>query len=378
MSALATGGVEVALRGIAKRFGAAEVLAGIELEIAAGELVVLLGRSGCGKSTLLRIVCGLEEPSAGEVWIGGREVTALEPRERNLAMVFQSYALYPHMTVRDNIAFPLRIRRVAKAERERRVREVAALLGLEQLLDRRPAQLSGGQRQRVAIARALVRQPPLYLFDEPLSNLDAALRTRMRAELRALHARLGATMLYVTHDQIEAMTLADRIVVLEAGRIQQVGRPEEIYRAPANRFVATFVGSPAMNLIPGEVQGGRFRAQGAPLELVAGSARSGPAELGIRPEHVLVALADAPQPAPPAAPAPAAPAWLTGEVELSEPVGDRGYLHLRAGELVLRASVPGPEAFRYREGARVRAAIDPAHTHLFDARTGERWERQEP
>ncbi|RME72894.1 MAG: ABC transporter ATP-binding protein [Planctomycetota bacterium] len=360
-SARTRGGVAVALRAVSKRFGATQVLDGIELGIAPGELIVLLGRSGCGKSTLLRIVAGLSEPTSGRVEIGGRDVTGLEPRERDLAMVFQSYALYPHLDVASNIAFPLMIRGVAASERRARVEEVARLLGLEALLDRRPAALSGGQRQRVAIGRALVRRPPLYLFDEPLSNLDAGLRSRMRAELRALHARLGATMLYVTHDQTEAMTLADRIVVLEAGRVQQVAPPEEIYRAPANRFVAEFVGQPPINLIEGEVRGGRFvaRAHAAPPLCALPGVPDGACVLGVRPEHVRVEPDDG-------------AGALRAEVTLAEPIGDRTHLHLDLGGLALRATVGGRDAFRYREGDRVALGIDGAVCHRFDPRTGQR------
>ncbi|MFC1706699.1 ABC transporter ATP-binding protein, partial [Planctomycetota bacterium] len=243
------------LRGLSKSFGTTEVLQSISLILSASEFLVLLGRSGCGKSTLLRLIAGLEEVSTGEIFIDGRLANELPPRERNLAMVFQSYALYPHMTVAENIAFPLTVRHVPKAEQKTKVLEIAELLGLETLLTRRPHALSGGQRQRVAIGRALVRRPGLFLFDEPLSNLDAALRTRMRLELKALHKRLGATIVYVTHDQIEAMTLATRIAILERGRLQQLATPEEIYRKPANTFVATFVGSPKMNLLPGRIEG---------------------------------------------------------------------------------------------------------------------------
>ena len=244
---------DVRLTGVKKRFGALEVLKGVDLEIADGEFVVFVGPSGCGKSTLLRTIAGLEEISEGEIAIGGRRVNDLSPSDRGIAMVFQSYALYPHMTVRENMAFGLKLAKTDKAEIDRRVTAAAATLNITDYLDRKPKALSGGQRQRVAIGRAIVREPQVFLFDEPLSNLDAALRVRMRYEFASLHERLKTTMIYVTHDQIEAMTLADRIVVLSAGRIEQVGAPMELYERPCNLFVAEFIGSPKMNLIAGEI-----------------------------------------------------------------------------------------------------------------------------
>jgi multiple sugar transport system ATP-binding protein len=243
------------LEGIHKRFGTIGVISGVNLEVKHGEFVVFVGPSGCGKSTLLRMIAGLEEITAGELWIGDRLCNEIEPRDRGIAMVFQSYALYPHMTVYDNFGFSLKLAKAPKDERDRKIREAARILQMENLLDRKPAQLSGGQRQRVAIGRAIVRKPEVFLFDEPLSNLDAALRVDMRMELSKLHHELGATMIYVTHDQVEAMTLADKIVVLNRGVVQQIGTPMELYHHPANLFVAGFIGSPKMNFAEAKVTG---------------------------------------------------------------------------------------------------------------------------
>ena len=261
----------IELDGVGKVFGETEVLRDILLDVAPGEFCVLVGPSGCGKSTLLRLIAGLEEVSAGRIRIAGRDVTGLEPHDRGLSMVFQSYALYPHMSVRQNIAFALETAREPKAEVARKVAEAARMLQIEPLLDRRPADLSGGQRQRVAIGRAVVRNPAAFLFDEPLSNLDAGLRAGMRIELAALHRKLGTTMIYVTHDQVEAMTLADRIVVLNAGQVVQAGPPADLYERPATEFVATFLGAPSMNL----VRGAAAEAEGAET-------------LGLRPEHISI------------------------------------------------------------------------------------------
>lgn len=244
---------DVSLQGITRRFGATEVLKGIDLDIADGSFTVIVGPSGCGKSTLLRLLAGLDTPSSGRLHIGGRDVTGLEPAERGIAMVFQNYSLYPHMSVRDNLAFPLRSQRLGHVERAAAIDRAAEILRIGDLLERKPAQLSGGQRQRVAIGRAIVRDPAVFLFDEPLSNLDAALRAQMRVELAELHRQLGTTMVYVTHDQVEAMTMAERIVVLNGGAVEQVGAPMELYRSPATRFVAGFIGQPAMNLLPAKV-----------------------------------------------------------------------------------------------------------------------------
>ncbi|HBT00337.1 ABC transporter ATP-binding protein [Salipiger marinus] len=262
---------DVQLAGIIKTFGALTVIPGLDLKVPHGSFTVLVGPSGCGKSTLLRMIAGLEDPTEGEIRIGGRDVTDAEPSDRGISMVFQSYALYPHMTVAQNIDFGLRLAKMPAAERRERVAEAARILSLEDYLDRKPGQLSGGQRQRVAIGRSIVRHPEVFLFDEPLSNLDAALRTQMRVELAQLHQSIGATMIYVTHDQVEAMTLADQIVVMKAGRIEQVGAPMELYDRPATEFVAGFIGSPRMNLLPGRAV-----------------ARDDIKTVGIRPEHLRV------------------------------------------------------------------------------------------
>jgi multiple sugar transport system ATP-binding protein len=315
---------------------------------------VLVGPSGCGKSTTLRIVAGLEEPTGGQVFIAGRDVTALPPADRDIAMVFQSYALYPHMSVYENLAFALRIRRVGDAEIKRRVEQVAASLGLTAYLDRRPKALSGGQRQRVAIGRAVVREPKVFLFDEPLSNLDAKLRSDMRREIARVHAESKTTSLYVTHDQVEAMTLADRIVVLKDGVIQQVGAPSEIYDRPANRFVAGFFGTPSMNFLTAELTG--TRAKGPGFELPAPAVEDAPPSivLGIRPEAVT--LVDR-----------TASVGLPAAVAMREVLGAEVLLHLEsaAGELTVRTDVANPS----RPGDRVTAYIDPAAIHWFDARS---------
>jgi multiple sugar transport system ATP-binding protein len=282
----------VSIRGVRKAFGSTQILHGVDVEIADGEFCVLVGPSGCGKSTLLRMVAGLEEIGSGDIAIGGRVVNKVPPRQRDIAMVFQNYALYPHMTVRDNMAFSLKLASAPKAAIDERVGRAAGILGLGALLDRYPRQLSGGQRQRVAMGRAIVRDPQVFLFDEPLSNLDAKLRVNMRAEIKDLHQRLRTTTVYVTHDQIEAMTMADRIVVMQAGRVEQIGTPLELYDHPANRFVAGFIGSPSMNFIEGVVEAAGFRDTGGalwplPTELSGhGMATNRPAVYGIRPEHL--------------------------------------------------------------------------------------------
>ena len=332
------------LVGLAKRFAdGTEALAPLDLEVPDGGFCVLLGPSGCGKTTLLRLVAGLETPTAGEVWIGARRVDGLAPQARNVAMVFQDYALYPHMRVRDNLAFPLRMRGVPRAERERRVREVARLLGIEPLLGRLPRELSGGQRQRVAMGRALVREPAVFLMDEPLSNLDARLRVEMRAEIAALHRRTGGTFLYVTHDQVEAMTLGERIAVLDRGRLQQLADPDTLYARPANAFVAGFVGSPGMNLVPARVRAGaagpEAEAAGAPVRLPEArravlAAHAGAAlTLGVRPEALR------------AGPPPAEAAWrLRGRCEAVERLGHEQVVWVRAdGGARIAARLPARE-----------------------------------
>ncbi|MEJ1960872.1 MAG: ABC transporter ATP-binding protein [Gammaproteobacteria bacterium] len=280
----------IRLDAISKTFGSQHVLDNVSVEVAAHEFVTLLGPSGCGKSTLLNIAAGLERPSSGRVLISGRDVTDLSARDRNVAMVFQSYALYPHMTVAQNLAFPLRIQKRPRAEIEQRVRAVAETIELGALLHRKPAQLSGGQRQRVAIGRAIIREPSICLLDEPLSNIDAALRVRMRSELKLLFNKMGTTIMFVTHDQSEAMTLSDRIIVLNGGQVQQQGTPLEIYRNPANAFVARFIGSPQMNIVPAEIESGtivRAKSLALPLERGTNATRvpaAGAVQLGLRPE----------------------------------------------------------------------------------------------
>ncbi len=345
---------EVRLIGVSKRYeGAARpALYPLDLTLPAGELVVLVGPSGCGKSTTLRIVAGLEEASAGRVLIGDRDVTHVAPAQRDIAMVFQSYALYPHMTVRDNMAFALKLRRLPATEVRERVEAVARSLGLTELLDRRPKQLSGGQRQRVAIGRAVVRNPKVFLFDEPLSNLDAVLRGEMRQEIARIHARAGVTSIYVTHDQIEAMTLADRIVVLRDGRLQQVGTPMEIYDRPGNRFVAGFFGTPAMSFLPARIEA--EQARGAGFAVPAPGRTAAEVVIGIRPEAVTL------EQRPGAARVQAA-------VELREVLGSEALLHLQAeaGRLTVRTDAHGPA----REGDQLAVWIDPAKLHVFDATT---------
>ena len=286
------------IRDLQKRFGQVEVLKSISLDMARGDFLVLVGPSGCGKSTLLNCIAGLDETSGGTITIGGRDVTQVPPRDRDIAMVFQSYALYPTMTVAENIAFGMKVRKVAKAEQNRRIDQVAQLLQIEKLLDRRPSALSGGQRQRVAMGRALVREPTLFLFDEPLSNLDAKLRVELRGEIKRLHERIGASIVYVTHDQIEAMTLGTKVVVLNGGVVQQIGTPEEIYQHPVNRFVADFMGSPPMNLIPGTLEYAAGQASlslpdGQPLAIATAPAALAaydkrPVLFGVRPETMRI------------------------------------------------------------------------------------------
>ncbi len=351
----------VALQGIVKRFGAVTVVHELELAIADGEFVVLVGPSGCGKSTTLRMIAGLEDVSAGEIRIGERVVNRLEPRDRNIAMVFQNYAIYPHMTVHRNIAFGLRMARLPKAEEERRVREAAAILGLTDLLQRRPAQLSGGQRQRVAIGRAMVRNPAVFLFDEPLSNLDAQLRAQMRLEIKKLHQTLRTTVVYVTHDQVEAMTLADRIVIMRDGRIQQIGTPTQVYRDPANVFVARFIGSPSMNLIPGIVaaEGDGLQLQGLTAGLrIPGLAKAAGKRilLGVRPDDLRVGRISS-----------AGDVAFDARVTVIEPLGPDTLVYAECGghELVAKAEARTPPQL----GEQVRLVAASDALHLFDAET---------
>jgi ABC-type sugar transport system ATPase subunit len=342
----------VELRGVRKRFGGTQVVHGVDLAIADGEFLVLVGPSGCGKSTILRMVAGLEEASDGQILIDGSVVNERDPKDRDVAMVFQDYALYPHMSVAENMGFSLRWRGADRAEIARRVRQAAEVLDIAHLLDRRPRELSGGQRQRVAMGRAIVRDPKVFLFDEPLSNLDAKLRVQMRTEIKRLRDRLRATTIYVTHDQVEAMTLADRIVVMQGGLVQQMGTPEEIYDRPATAFVASFMGAPAMNLLPGRVEAGRaILPDGTALPLDR-AAPDGPATIGIRPERLIWL-----PPSDPATPAIAGPAVVV------EPLGSETLVTLDVAGTELHARVPA-RSVRHA-GAAVRLALDPADIHLF-------------
>ncbi|WP_437897111.1 ABC transporter ATP-binding protein [Sorangium sp. So ce124] len=364
----------LSLRGLTRRFPSAErpALAGLDLDVDDGELLVLVGPSGCGKSTALRLIAGLDSPDGGTVSIGGRDVSRVAPEDRDVAMVFQGYALYPHMTARDIMGFPLRMRGVAREERARRVEEAAALLAIGHLLDRRPGELSGGERQRVAMGRAIVRAPAAFLFDEPLSNLDAALRAELRVELAALVRRLGTTSVYVTHDQVEAMTMGDRIAVLRAGELQQVGPPRAIYEAPANTFVAGFLGTPAINLLPLERSGERYEGAALSLPAQPGVALPDRAIAGVRPEHLRVAPGRGSHDDAGAR----GDAGAQGEVEVearvvvAEPLGAETFLYLDAGGTRLRArahgfATPAP-------GEAVRARLDPRDVLWFDAGSGAR------
>ena len=356
--------VQVVFEKVSKAYGDTVAIPGLDLTIESGEFVSLLGPSGCGKSTTLRMLAGLEQPSSGSIRIGDRDVVNLAPAARDIAMVFQSYALYPHMTVAENICYPLKKRGVAKADRAIKLAEVAALLQLEPLLARKPGQLSGGQQQRVALGRALVREPSVFLLDEPLSNLDASLRAHMRAELIELHRRLGKTMVYVTHDQLEAMTMSSRIAVMRAGELQQFAPPDEIYNRPANVFVAGFIGTPAMALADGSLAdgGGHLVVHVGPLAVAlpfAVAARPDAVTVGIRPEDVLVGegiekpLGQA-------------------QVRLVEPTGYETIVALDADGLALTARVPGSKAVRV--GETVAFDLRRERIHLFDKSDGRRWE----
>jgi multiple sugar transport system ATP-binding protein len=341
---------------LSKSFGTTNVLDGIDFAVADGEFCILLGPSGCGKTTLLRVVAGLEEAS-GSIAIGGRRVDSLPPRERDVAFVFQSYALYPHLNVFENLAFSLRLRRLAEEQIRRQVEETAQLLEIRELLLRKPQELSGGQRQRVAVGRAIVRRPKIFLFDEPLSNLDAALRAGMRVELARLHQRLRATILYVTHDQAEAMTLGQKIIILNNGTIQQIGPPSEIYRAPTNTFVATFVGSPQMNLIEGTIDArGIFTSAGCNIDLSpvlgerCGQYAGKPLTVGIRPEYLQ--------------PADSNGASIEGQIEIVEDLGSDKFVHLTCGGLRLISRLP-PNVSVNR-GDTLQLFADPKKMHLFN------------
>jgi len=343
----------IRLEGVEKWFGDLQVIKGVDLDIEDGDFVIFVGPSGCGKSTLLRLISGLEEASRGKIVIDGRDVTALLPSARGLAMVFQSYALYPHMTVADNMGFALKTAGRPKAEIRDKVQHAAEVLKLEPLLDRRPKALSGGQRQRVAIGRSIVREPSAFLFDEPLSNLDAALRVEMRFEIAKLHQTLAATMIYVTHDQVEAMTLADRIVVLQAGQIEQVGSPRELYERPTNLFVAQFIGSPKMNVMPCGADGDRFRLPGHGEGPFAGAATGRtPVRLGARPEHIAVVAPGQ--------------GHCTGTVEVSEYLGADVMLYVDCGELGI-LTVRHVGDIQLAPGEKVGLRLDQTRTHFFDA-----------
>jgi len=355
-------------RGIKKSFGTTSILKGVDLEIPEGSFAVLVGPSGCGKSTLLRLVAGLEEPDEGIIRIGGRDVTHLPPRDRDIAMVFQSYALYPHLSVRDNLEFGLQLRKTARPEIDRRVTEASKLLGLDALLGRLPKQLSGGQRQRVAMGRAIVRRPTIFLFDEPLSNLDAALRAEVRVEIRRLHDRLEATTLYVTHDQVEAMTLADTLWVLNGGLVEQKGPPLEVYERPRTKFVATFLGSPKMTMLDGVIvrDSGRFFAEGGGVRALVDDDRFGSAleegravTIGIRPHDLGLAKNGA-----------ATVAQL--KVELVEALGSEAFAHgwLRASGPSVVARLDADDARSVRSGSAIPLAVAKERVHLFDPKSG--------
>ena len=336
-----------------KSYGETRIVKGGSVAIGAGEFLVLVGPSGCGKPTTLRMIAGLEEITGGELRIAGQRVNETPPKDRDIAMVFQSYALYPHMTVRQNMGFGLTLRKVAPAEIARRVDEAARILAIEHLLERRPKELSGGQRQRVAIGRAIVRDPKIFLFDEPLSNLDAALRVQMRVEIANLHRKVGATMVYVTHDQVEAMMLATRIAVLDGGNLRQLGAPLELYHRPADRFVAGFLGTPAMNFIDGEIAPARFRAPGLEVDLAGIEVPAGTGCLGVRPHDLtLAATGDA---------------GLPGEVIVVEPMGWEAFVHLRTSVGVLVARLEGLAAAQVRVGDRLAVTIVPARCQVFGA-----------
>ncbi|EEE44155.1 ABC transporter ATP-binding protein [Roseibium alexandrii] len=325
---------QITLKQVTKRFGNVEVIPSLDLEIGDGEFTVFVGPSGCGKSTLLRLIAGLEDITSGQILIDGQDATSVPPAKRGLAMVFQSYALYPHMSVRKNIAFPLRMAKLDKVEQDRRVEQAAAVLNLTDYLDRRPGQLSGGQRQRVAIGRAIVREPSAFLFDEPLSNLDAALRVGMRLEISELHERLKTTMIYVTHDQVEAMTMADKIVVLRAGNIEQVGSPLELYKNPRNKFVAGFIGSPKMNFIEG-----------------AEAAEHGAHTIGIRPEHITVSETEG--------------QW-SGVVSVSEHLGSDTFFHVHESGLAETLTVRAGGEVGFRHGDKIYMTPRTDVIHKFD------------
>jgi sn-glycerol 3-phosphate transport system ATP-binding protein len=350
---------KVEFRDVRKSYGDLEVIHGVTTEVADGEFIVIVGPSGCGKSTLLRMVAGLEAITAGEIAIGDRVVNTLEPKDRDIAMVFQNYALYPHMSVFDNMAYGLKIRGFTRDDIKVRVDRAAGILELDPLLDRKPRQLSGGQRQRVAMGRAIVREPAVFLFDEPLSNLDAKLRVQMRFEIQKLHRRLETTSLYVTHDQVEAMTLANRMIVMNAGRAEQIGTPMEVYENPATLFVAGFIGSPAMNFLPAKGEGGsRFSllAGGAVTAAIGGAEAGSAVTIGLRPEHLR--------------PSSAVDALLSGPVEMVEQLGADTLVHIGHGADTIIARMSHSVA--HDVGSTMHLTADPARVFLFDSATGAR------
>ncbi|MGN2637290.1 ABC transporter ATP-binding protein [Nocardia takedensis] len=356
------------IEAVCKRFGGTDAVRDVDLDIADGEFMVLLGPSGCGKSTLLRMIAGLESPTSGRILLDGRDITDVAPQQRDLAMVFQSYALYPHLSVARNIGFPLKSRRAPRAKIAERVAEVAGTLALTPLLERKPAALSGGQRQRVALARAMVRDPGAFLMDEPLSNLDARLRSATRAELIALHRRLGSTFLYVTHDQVEAMTMATRIALLNDGHVEQVGAPTELYDHPRSTFVAAFLGAPPMNLLPATVtaRDGRLYAIADGLDAplgIADTADDTAVTFGVRPERLRLS---------------SGAGVLRGPVTMVENLGAEEVVHVTVGAAQVSARIPRPAAVAV--GQTVALDLDPADIHLFHAESGLRltWQADEP
>jgi multiple sugar transport system ATP-binding protein len=350
----------VEIRDVRKAFGAVQIIKGVNIDIKDGEFVILVGPSGCGKSTLLRMLAGLENITSGEIAIGGRVVNNVPPKERDIAMVFQNYALYPHMTVKDNMAFSMKLRKAPQNEIEERVSKAAKILGLTHLLERYPRQLSGGQRQRVAMGRAIVRDPQVFLFDEPLSNLDAKLRVQMRSEIKELHQRLKTTTVYVTHDQIEAMTMADKIVVMHDGIVEQVGAPLDLYDHPANLFVAGFIGSPAMNFIKGKAEGGKFLADAGfavPLPKTETSVEGQAVTMGLRPEYIRMD-----------------PNGFEAEVVVIEPTGSETQvaLHIGKGDRMQEIHALFRERISAKPGETIRVSPMEGRSHLFSTETERR------
>lgn len=346
---------EVEFRDVTRKYaGDVVALDSLDLTVADGEFLILVGPSGCGKSTALRLLAGLDKPTSGEIRIGGSVVNSLSPGERDIAMVFQNYALYPHMSVYRNLAYGLRQRKTPRAQVDKRVRDTAELLQISELLDRKPGQLSGGQRQRVAMGRALVRQPQAFLLDEPLSNLDAKLRNQVRGDLKRLHRELPVTSIYVTHDQVEAMTLGDRLCVMSNGRVQQIGTTDDIYNRPANTFVAAFMGSPPMNLLPGEVRDGVLHIAGSAI--VSVPEPDGPVTVGVRPEHVQLRTATD-------------DAAVSARVDFVEPLGSHVLITSLVGQT--RVIAQAPAGVDFDADTRIGLALPPEHTYFFDAQTGE-------